>query len=111
MSIPYAAGSSTGATFPQSRAAWTSTSISVPRRTSCPSGDLICGSANPLKSRLPGFASQALKLEPLPQAYHRTAEQTYRYESAGGKFVRDLTVNDAGFVIHYPDFFCLEEAS
>jgi len=56
--------------------------------------------------RFPGF-----ELEPLPQAYHRTAEQTYRYESAGGSFVKDLTVNDAGFVIQYPDFFSVEEVS
>jgi hypothetical protein len=56
--------------------------------------------------RFPGF-----QLAPLPQTYRRDAEQTYRYESAGGSFVRDLTVNDAGFVTHYPGFFTVEEAS
>ena len=50
--------------------------------------------------RFPGFV-----LEPLPQVYRRTAERTYRYESAGGAFVRDLAVDDAGFVTSYPDFF------
>lgn len=50
--------------------------------------------------RFPGFT-----LEPLPQRYRRTADDAYRYESAGGAFVRDLTVNDAGFVTRYPDFF------
>jgi hypothetical protein len=55
--------------------------------------------------RFPSF-----QLEPLLQAYHRTAKQTYRYETAGASFVRDLTVNDAGFVTHYPGFFSVEEA-
>ncbi|HEX8903917.1 MAG TPA: putative glycolipid-binding domain-containing protein [Longimicrobiaceae bacterium] len=50
--------------------------------------------------RFPSFA-----LEPLPQRYRRTAEHAYRYESAGGAFVRDLAVDDAGFVTRYPDFF------
>lgn len=50
--------------------------------------------------RFPGFT-----LEPLEQCYVRTAEDGYRYESAGGAFVRDLTVNEAGFVTCYPGFF------
>lgn len=54
--------------------------------------------------RFPSF-----QLERLPQIYQRTAEQAYRYNSAGGSFVRDLIVN-AGFVIQYPDFFSLEAA-
>ena len=53
--------------------------------------------------RFPSFA-----LEPLEQRYVRTAEDGYRYESAGGAFVRDLTVNDAGFVTRYPGFFASE---
>ena len=53
--------------------------------------------------RFPSFT-----LEPLEQTYHRLAEATYRYESAGGKFVRDLPVNAAGFVTTYPDFWELE---
>lgn len=53
--------------------------------------------------RFPSFT-----LEPLEQVYLRTAQTTYRYESAGGEFVRDLTVNAAGFVTHYPDFWMLE---
>jgi hypothetical protein len=47
--------------------------------------------------RFPGFT-----LEPLEQRYRRTADDAYRYESAGGAFVRDLTVNDEGFVVRYP---------
>lgn len=50
--------------------------------------------------RFPGFA-----LEPLEQRYRRTAEDGYRYESAGGAFVRDLAVNADGFVTRYPGFF------
>ncbi|HEU5320065.1 MAG TPA: putative glycolipid-binding domain-containing protein [Methylomirabilota bacterium] len=53
--------------------------------------------------RFPSFA-----LEPLEQRYRRIDEHTYRYESAGGRFVRDLTVNAAGFVTAYPDFWRLE---
>lgn len=43
-----------------------------------------------------------LSLERLEQRYSRTGEFTYRYESNGGQFVRDLTVNEAGFVVEYP---------
>lgn len=53
--------------------------------------------------RFPSF-----RLEPLEQSYSRLADETYRYESAGGKFVRELTVNTAGFVTSYPDFWTLE---
>jgi uncharacterized protein len=53
--------------------------------------------------RFPSFT-----LEPLEQVYRRLTVATYRYESAGGKFVRDLTVNPAGFVTDYPDFWVLE---
>lgn len=41
-------------------------------------------------------------LEPFEQTYTRTGETTYRFESGDGKFVRDLTVNDAGLVVDYP---------
>lgn len=47
--------------------------------------------------RFPDF-----RLERLEQVYRRTAPTVYRYESAGGKFVRDLQVNEAGFVTLYP---------
>lgn len=48
--------------------------------------------------RFPSFA-----LEPLDQVYHRTDEDAYRYESAGGRFAADLRVNPTGFVTLYPD--------
>jgi hypothetical protein len=50
--------------------------------------------------RFPGFT-----LEPLAQLYRRTGEGVYRYQSAGGEFVRELTVAGAGFVTSYPGFF------
>jgi len=53
--------------------------------------------------RFPGF-----NLEVLEQRYTRTGEETYRYESANGKFRRDLMVDVAGFVLDYPDFWRAE---
>jgi hypothetical protein len=47
--------------------------------------------------RFPSFA-----LEPFEQTYTRTAESTYRFESADGEFERELTVNAYGFVVDYP---------
>jgi uncharacterized protein len=43
-----------------------------------------------------------LTLEVLEQSYTRLTELTYRYESAGGEFTRELTVNAHGFVVNYP---------
>src|SRR5262245_27569767 len=53
--------------------------------------------------RFPGF-----ELEPLTQLYRRTAETSYHYESAGGKFVTEITVNSNGFVTEYPDLWRAE---
>ena len=50
--------------------------------------------------RFPSFT-----LEPLEQVYQRTGERTYQYGSAGGAFVRELEVNQLGFVTRYPDFW------
>lgn len=50
--------------------------------------------------RFPSF-----ELEPLTQLYRRVDKSTYRYESSGGKFVRELTVNEEGFATSYPDFW------
>ena len=50
--------------------------------------------------RFPSF-----ELEPLAQVYARLDEFTYRYSSDGGNFVRDLTVNEIGFVTDYPGFW------
>jgi hypothetical protein len=69
--------------------------------------ELAVGEEAPVKAawlRFPSF-----KLEPLEQIYRRMDENVYRYESAGGRFVRDLPVNAAGFVTVYPDFWQMEE--
>ena len=55
--------------------------------------------------RFPSF-----RLEPLEQVYRRTGERTYRYSSADGAFVRDLEVDEAGFVTRYPGFWEAEGA-
>jgi hypothetical protein len=47
----------------------------------------------------------ALALEPLEQRYRRTGATTYAYESGGGAFAAQLTVNDAGLVLDYPPFW------
>jgi uncharacterized protein len=49
-------------------------------------------------------------LEPLEQVYRRTGPSTYRYQSGDGSFVRDLEVDDLGFVTSYPGFWSAEEA-
>lgn len=54
--------------------------------------------------RFPSF-----ELERLPQIYTRLDESTYRYSSGGGEFIRDLTVNESGFVTNYPEFWQVEE--
>jgi uncharacterized protein len=53
--------------------------------------------------RFPSF-----ELEPLPQVYARLDEFTYRYSSNDGKFIRDLKVNDVGFVTDYPGLWQAE---
>ncbi len=49
-----------------------------------------------------------LTLEPLDQRYRRLDVTTYRYESDGGRFVADLQVNAAGFVVRYPGLWDAE---
>ena len=53
--------------------------------------------------RFPGFT-----LEPLDQTYSRLEERLYRYESGGGRFVAELTVDDAGLVIDYGQIWSRE---
>jgi hypothetical protein len=48
------------------------------------------------------------KLEPLEQIYRRLEATTYRYESAGGRFVAVLDVNEAGFVKNYANIWQME---
>lgn len=53
--------------------------------------------------KFPGFT-----LEPLVQTYERLGENLYRYESAGGEFIREIEVDDSGLVTKYPDFWQFE---
>ena len=49
-----------------------------------------------------------LRLEVLEQTYTRTGKETYRYESAGGAFTRELSVDPVGFVLDYPGLWRAE---
>ena len=53
--------------------------------------------------RFPSFA-----LEPLEQSYERAGERTFIYESAGGKFVADLEVSEAGLPLRYGNLWTAE---
>jgi uncharacterized protein len=43
-----------------------------------------------------------MSLERVDQTYTRTGESTYRYQSNGGAFMRELSVNEAALVVDYP---------
>lgn len=53
--------------------------------------------------RFPSFV-----LEPLEQSYTRLESGRYRYESAGGRFVAEVSVDDTGLVIDYGDIWSRE---
>ena len=68
--------------------------------------DLAIGQQAEVKAawlRFPSF-----ELELLTQIYSRLDETTYRYSSNNGEFVRDIRVNDAGFVTDYPGLWAAE---
>ena len=44
-------------------------------------------------------------IAPLSQVYQRIDETTYRYESGGGSFVTELSINATGFITRYPGFW------
>lgn len=54
--------------------------------------------------RFPSFA-----LEPLEQKYRRIADRTYRYESAGGRFVAEINVGESGLPQRYGDIWRAED--
>ena len=53
--------------------------------------------------RFPDFT-----LELLEQTYTRLGENSYRYESGGGKFRCDLKVDASGLVLDYPGLWSAE---
>ena len=52
----------------------------------------------------------SMRVKPLTQVYLRSKANVYHYESAGGKFQRELIVNENGFVTSYPGLWELEAA-
>ena len=71
--------------------------------------DLGLGQAAAVRAawlRFPSFA-----LEPLDQSYRRLAERTYRYESAGGKFVAELQVDPSGLPLQYAGLWAAESSA
>jgi len=79
-----------------------STNLLPIRRLSIPVGE----EADVRAAWLP-FPSLSFQL--LPQTYRRERERTYRYESAGGRFVRTIEVDDVGLVTDYPGIWIREE--
>jgi hypothetical protein len=68
--------------------------------------DLAIGQHAEVKAawlRFPSF-----NLEPLTQIYSRLDETSYRYSSNNGEFVRDIKVNEMGFVTDYPGLWEVE---
>jgi hypothetical protein len=51
------------------------------------------------------------ELEPLEQTYARISERVYRYESSGGRFVADVTVDAQGLVLDYGEIWSREVAA
>ena len=46
-----------------------------------------------------------LEIEPLPQRYVRLGQNLYRYESNGGAFTADITVDNLGLIVRYERFW------
>jgi hypothetical protein len=53
----------------------------------------------------------SLALEALEQSYTRLDQQLYRYESAGGRFVAEVTVDETGLVVDYGKIWSREVAA
>jgi hypothetical protein len=51
------------------------------------------------------IAFPELTVSPNPQRYTRLSSDRYRYESLDTDFVREITVDEHGIVITYPDLF------
>jgi hypothetical protein len=67
---------------------------------------LAVGESAPVRAAWVKFPQ--LTVELLEQTYTRLSESVYLYESAGGTFRRELTVNDDGFVVDYPGLWRAE---
>jgi hypothetical protein len=69
--------------------------------------DLAIGEEAEVRAAWLGFPS--LTLSVLEQRYRRLDVGLYRYESDGGRFVRDLEVDVVGLVTRYPGFWEMEQ--
>ena len=78
-----------------------STNLLPIRRLRLNVGDEVAATAAWL--RFPDF-----RLETLAQSYRRISGAGYRYESGGGEFVAQLSVNEVGFVTSYPNLWVVE---
>jgi uncharacterized protein len=67
---------------------------------------LTVGASAPVRAAWVRFPE--LTTEVLEQVYTRIAPERYLYESAGGAFRRELTVDALGFVLHYPELWRAE---
>lgn len=65
--------------------------------------ELEVGSSADLRAAWVRFPE--LTVEVLEQRYARTAPTAYRYESRGGRFTADLTVDEHGVVVSYGDLW------
>lgn len=65
--------------------------------------NLAVGESAPVRAAWLRFPEMELTV--LDQVYTRLADRVYRYESNGGAFVRELTVDEHGVVVTYPDFW------
>jgi catechol 2,3-dioxygenase-like lactoylglutathione lyase family enzyme len=105
-----------------SQSVWQANGTPVPALEGCPDVDLgFSPSTNLLPIRRLGLAVgdtafvraawvrfPELSLEVLEQTYTRSGDTSYRYESAGGAFRRELVVSAEGLVLEYPDFWRAE---
>lgn len=67
---------------------------------------LDVGAAAPVRTAWVRFPE--ITIEVLEQMYTRVAPDRYLYESAGGTFQRELTVDATGLVLEYPDLWIAE---
>lgn len=68
---------------------------------------LAVGASAPVRTAWVKFPH--LTVEVLEQRYTRLSEWVYLYESAGGMFKRELTLNEDGFVVDYPGLWIEEK--
>ena len=56
---------------------------------------------HPVRCGAPAVQESRLSQEKCSSADRRLSEKLYRYESAGGQFVADISVDEAGMIVDY----------